>query len=60
LENNSRRDFLKKTLLTGAGLIVLPEIYKRSAFAGRSGNKLIQFAQIGCGRQGTEDYKGTM
>ncbi|MCX6329931.1 MAG: Gfo/Idh/MocA family oxidoreductase [Bacteroidia bacterium] len=60
MENNSRRDFLKKTLLTGAGLIVLPEIYKRSAFAGRSANKLIQFAQIGCGRQGTEDYKGTM
>jgi predicted dehydrogenase len=60
MENNSRRDFLKKTILTGAGLIVLPEIYKRSAFAGRSSNKLIQFAQIGCGRQGTEDYKGTM
>jgi predicted dehydrogenase len=58
--NNSRRDFLKKTLLTGAGLIVLPEIYKRSAFAGKSANKLIQFAQIGCGREGTEDYRGTM
>jgi predicted dehydrogenase len=60
MENSNRRDFLKKALLTGAGLIVLPEIYKRSAIAGGYQNKLIQFAQIGCGRQGTEDYKGTM
>jgi predicted dehydrogenase len=57
---NNRRDFLKKTLLSGAGMIVLPSIYKRSAFTGRSANKLIQFAQIGCGREGTVDYQGTM
>jgi predicted dehydrogenase len=60
MENNSRRDFLKKSLLTGAGLIVLPEILKNSSYAIGSQNKKIQFAQIGCGRQGTVDYSGTM
>jgi myo-inositol 2-dehydrogenase/D-chiro-inositol 1-dehydrogenase len=60
MENNSRRDFLKKSLLTGAGLIILPEIVRNSANAMSSQNKLIQFAQIGCGRQGTVDYSGTM
>jgi myo-inositol 2-dehydrogenase/D-chiro-inositol 1-dehydrogenase len=58
--NNSRREFLKKSLLTGAGLVVLPGIIKQSAFGSYSPNKLIQFAQIGCGRQGTVDYNGTM
>jgi hypothetical protein len=60
MEKNSRRDFLKKSLLTGAGLIALPQIMKNSVFGGQSPNKLIQFAQIGCGRQGTVDYNGTM
>jgi myo-inositol 2-dehydrogenase/D-chiro-inositol 1-dehydrogenase len=60
MKSNSRRDFLKKSLLTGVGLITLPEILRQSAFAGTSPNKLIQFAQIGCGRQGTVDYTGTM
>lgn len=60
MENNSRRDFLKKSLLTGAGLIVLPEILRNSAKGMGSQNKLIQFAQIGCGREGTVDYEGTM
>jgi myo-inositol 2-dehydrogenase/D-chiro-inositol 1-dehydrogenase len=60
MENNSRRDFLKKSLLTGVGLIIVPSIYKKSLFARGSANELIRFAQIGCGRQGTEDYKGTM
>jgi myo-inositol 2-dehydrogenase/D-chiro-inositol 1-dehydrogenase len=60
MKSNSRRDFLKKSLLTGIGLITLPEILRNSAFASGSPNKLIQFAQIGCGRQGTVDYNGTM
>ncbi len=60
MEPKTRRDFLKKSLITGAGLIVLPEILRNSAYAAGSPNKLIQFAQIGCGRQGTEDYSGTM
>jgi predicted dehydrogenase len=60
MNSNTRRDFLKKSLLAGAGLITFPEIIRNSAFAGVSRNKLIQFAQIGCGRQGTGDYNGTM
>jgi predicted dehydrogenase len=60
MENNSRRDFLKKSLLTGVGIIALPEIVKQSSFGQTSQNKLIQFAQIGCGREGTVDYMGTM
>jgi len=60
MENNSRRDFLKKSLLTGVGIITLPEIVKQSTFGQTSQNKLIQFAQIGCGREGTVDYMGTM
>jgi len=60
MEQKSRRDFIKKSLLTGAGLIALPHIYRNYSFANSSQNKLIQFAQIGCGRQGTADYKGTM
>jgi myo-inositol 2-dehydrogenase/D-chiro-inositol 1-dehydrogenase len=60
MKSNTRRDFLKTSLLTGVGLITLPEILRNSAFAGGSPNKLIQFAQIGCGREGTADYTGTM
>ncbi len=58
--NNSRRDFIKKSILTGVGLIAVPSIYKGSLYSKGSANDLIRFAQIGCGRQGTEDYKGTM
>jgi myo-inositol 2-dehydrogenase / D-chiro-inositol 1-dehydrogenase len=60
METKSRRDFLKKSLLTGVGIIALPEILRNSAYAAGSANKLIQFAQIGCGREGTVDYEGTM
>lgn len=60
MENETRRDFLKKSLLTGVGLIALPEILKQNSFTAPSPNKLIQFAQIGCGREGTVDFEGTM
>ena len=60
MENNTRRDFLKKSLLTGAGLLTLPEILKNSSFGQPSSGRMIQFAQIGCGREGTVDFTGTM
>jgi myo-inositol 2-dehydrogenase / D-chiro-inositol 1-dehydrogenase len=60
MNRNTRRDFLKKSLFTGVGLIAAPEILRNSAFASGSPNKLIQFAQIGCGREGTVDYLGTI
>jgi len=60
LRSNSRSDFLKKSVLAGADLIVLPQIYKRSAFTGVPANNLIRFAQTGCGREGIADYMGTI
>ncbi len=58
--SDNRRDFLKKTLFAGAGIVILPEMWKRSPLGYRSPNRLIQFAQIGCGREGTADYMGTI
>jgi predicted dehydrogenase len=60
MKDNSRRDFLKKSIFAGAGILVLPEISKHASFGKANQNKLIQFAQIGCGREGTVDFKGTM
>lgn len=60
MKSNTRRDFLKKSLMGGVGLFTLPEILRSHAFTAGSPNKLIQFAQIGCGREGTADYTGTM
>jgi predicted dehydrogenase len=60
MKNNSRRDFLKSSLLTGAGLIVLPTILPGSVFGTRRANDKIQIAQIGCGRMGSGDMAGTM
>ena len=58
--NNTRRDFLKKSVLTGAGLFTLPLILKNAVAGQTSANKLIQFAQIGCGREGSVDFMGTI
>jgi predicted dehydrogenase len=60
MKSNTRRDFLKKSFMGGVGLFTLPEILRSPAFAAGSPNKLIQFAQIGCGREGTADYTGTI
>ncbi len=60
MENSTRRDFLKKTLITGVGAFTFPEILKHSSYSQSKNNKIIQFAQIGCGREGTVDYTGTM
>jgi len=60
MENKTRRDFLKSTLLTGAGLIVLPQIIPGSVFGAGRANDKIQIAQIGCGRMGSGDMMATM
>jgi predicted dehydrogenase len=60
MKSNTRRDFLKKSILTGVGIFTIPEILRNTISASGSPNKLIQFAQIGCGRQGTSDYTGTI
>lgn len=60
MENKTRRDFLKKSLFAGVGIFALPEIMRNSSFLNAPKNKLIQFAQIGCGREGSVDFMGTM
>lgn len=60
MKDNSRRDFLRKSLFAGVGIFAVPEILKFSDPAIKSPSRLIQFAQIGCGREGTVDYNETM
>jgi predicted dehydrogenase len=60
MKDNSRRDFLRKSLFAGVGIFAVPEILKFSDPAIKSPARLIQFAQIGCGREGTVDYNETM
>ena len=60
MENKTRRDFLKSSLLTGAGLLVLPTILPGSVFGAHRANDKIQIAQIGCGRMGSGDMASTM
>lgn len=50
-----RRQFIKTALGGTAGMIALPNIFSGSLFAATSSNKLIQVAQIGCGRMGLDD-----
>jgi myo-inositol 2-dehydrogenase / D-chiro-inositol 1-dehydrogenase len=59
-KRNTRRDFLRKSVSAGAGLFIIPEFLRNTAFNSGSPNKLIQFAQIGCGREGTVDYLETI
>ncbi len=50
-----RRQFIK-TL----GVIALPNIFTGSLFAATSPNKIIQVAQIGCGRMGLADMRNVL
>jgi myo-inositol 2-dehydrogenase / D-chiro-inositol 1-dehydrogenase len=60
MKDNTRRDFIRKSLIAGAGIFAIPEILKISDHTVKSPSGLIQFAQIGCGREGTVDYKETL
>lgn len=51
----TRRHFIQTTLGASAGLIALPHIFSGSLFAEDAPSKLIQVAQLGCGRMGLED-----
>jgi myo-inositol 2-dehydrogenase/D-chiro-inositol 1-dehydrogenase len=56
MKDQSRRRFLKASLLGGTGLVAAPTLLTRSLFAADvSPNRRIQVAQIGCGRMGHED-----
>src|SRR5215475_4508372 len=60
MKRQTRRSFLKRSMVGSAGLAVLPNILTRSLFAADSPSKLIHIAQIGCGREGRVDVEGTM
>jgi myo-inositol 2-dehydrogenase / D-chiro-inositol 1-dehydrogenase len=57
---NHRRHFIRTTLGGTAGLIAAPHLFSGSLFAQDSPNKLIQVAQLGCGRMGLEDMGGIL
>jgi predicted dehydrogenase len=60
MNRQTRRSFLKRSVVGSAGLAVLPNILTRSLFAADTPSKRIQIAQIGCGREGRADVEGTM
>jgi predicted dehydrogenase len=55
----SRRRFIKTTIAGSAGAILIPRTYLFGAQATPPSRK-ITIAQIGCGRMGMEDLKGTI
>lgn len=56
----TRREFVRNSLLGGAGLMVLPNIIRSSAFGASAPSKRLNIVQIGCGRMGSGDMKDTM
>lgn len=60
MNNLTRREFVRNSLLGGAGLLVLPNIIRSSAYGANAPSKRINIAQIGCGRMGSGDMKDTM
>src|SRR3954466_8873841 len=60
MKRQTRRNFLKTSIVGGAGLAVLPNIMPRSLFAADAPSKRINVALIGCGREGRVDVEGTM
>lgn len=60
MKRQTRRSFLRRSVVSSAGLFALPNILTRSLFAADAPSKLIHIAQIGCGREGRVDVEGTM
>src|SRR5262245_3437574 len=60
MKRQTRRSFLSAAVRGSAGLVVLPNLITRSLFAATTPNKVIQVAQIGCGRMGQADVAGVM
>lgn len=61
VHDTTRREFLKKTV-AGSAALVMPTIIPRTYLFGESRppSRSINVAQIGCGRMGMEDLRGTM
>lgn len=61
MSDSSRRDFLKTTVAGSAALIMPTFIPRTYLFGGElPPSRVINVAQIGCGRMGMEDLRGTM
>jgi myo-inositol 2-dehydrogenase/D-chiro-inositol 1-dehydrogenase len=60
MKNQTRRRFLKTSLVGSAGLITLPAFLSGCRSLGTSANRRIQVAQIGCGREGRVDMNGVL
>src|SRR5690348_15499193 len=60
MKRQTRRGFLKTSIIGSAGLSVLPNLLPRSLYAADTPSKRIQVALIGCGREGRADVEGTM
>lgn len=55
-----RRVFIKNTVTTAAGAIVMPTIVPSSVFGRNAPSNKINIGQIGCGRMGRGDVSGTI
>ena len=60
MNKQTRRTFLRTSLVGGAGLVILPNLLTGCRSLGTAANRRIQVAQIGCGRMGTGDMEGVM
>lgn len=60
MNRQSRRGFLRTSLVGSTGLLVVPAIMRGSLFADAAPSKRIQVAQVGCGRMGRGDMEGVM
>jgi len=60
MKRQTRRSFLKTSIVGSAGLAVLPNILPRSLFAADAPGKRINVVLIGCGREARTDVEGTM
>jgi myo-inositol 2-dehydrogenase/D-chiro-inositol 1-dehydrogenase len=56
----SRRSFVKKSLLGGAGLALLPGLLASRARAAAGSRPRLNIAQIGCGRMGSVDMENIL
>src|SRR5262249_17460 len=57
MKSQSRRSFLKKSLIGGTGLVALPTILPRSVFAAGGAGEKVKLACIGIGNRGADVVK---
>ncbi|MEY2465626.1 MAG: hypothetical protein QOD03_147, partial [Verrucomicrobiota bacterium] len=60
MKQQTRRSFLRTSVLGGASLIALPTILPRSVFGADAPSKRIHVAQIGLGRMGRGDMESVL